>query len=92
MRIKNVGKCLIIFNGGSLPVGMVADFQGEAEKIGLSLLKAYPKNLLNLDEDKPEETVTVTIKAKEEPKAEPKAEPKPVKKVVKKTTKKVKKK
>ena len=88
MRIKNVGKCLIIFNGGSLPVGMVADFKGEAEKIGLSLLKAYPKNLLNLDEDKPEETVTITV----EPKAEPKVAPKPVKKVVKKTTKKVKKK
>ena len=90
MRIKNGGKCLIIFNGGSLPVGMVADFKGEAEKVGLALLKAYPKNLLNLDEDKPEETVTVEIGV--EPKAEPKAEPKPVKKVVKKKTTKVKKK
>lgn len=86
MRIKNVGKCLIIFNGGSLPVGSVANFKGEAEKVGLALLKAYPKNLLNLDEDKPEETVTITV----EPKV--KAEPKPVKKAVKKkTTKKVKK-
>ena len=84
MRIKNVGKCLIIFNGGSLPVGSVANFKGEAEKVGLALLKAYPKNLLNLDEDKPEETVTITV--------EPKAEPKPVKKAVKKKiTKKVKK-
>ena len=84
MRIKNVGKCLIIFNGGSLPVGSVANFKGEAEKVGLALLKAYPKNLLNLDEDKPEETVKITV--------EPKAEPKPVKKAVKKKiTKKVKK-
>lgn len=67
MRIKNVGKCLIIFNGGSLPVGKVADFKGEAEKIGLSLLRAYPKNLLNLDEVNEEEVVSVEIAPEEKP-------------------------
>lgn len=68
MRIKNVGKCLIIFNGGSLPVGKVADFKGEAEKIGLSLLRAYPNNLLNLDEVNEEEVVSVEVKTEEQPK------------------------
>lgn len=82
MRIKNVGKCLIIFNGGSLPVGMVADFQGEAEKIGLSLLRAYPNNLLNLDEIKEDEIVPVVVTKEEVIPANdenPKKEVKPLK-------------
>lgn len=84
MRIKNVGKCLIIFNGGSLPVGKVADFKGSAEKIGASLLKAYPNRLLNLDETKEEDIVSIEVapEVKEEVKAEVKATPK-VKKITK---------
>lgn len=88
MRIKNVGKCLIIFNGGSLPVGKVADFKGSAEKIGASLLKAYPSRLLNLDETKEEDIVSVEVapevkeEAEEEAKPVVKAAPK-VKKVAK---------
>lgn len=84
MRIKNVGKCLIIFNGGSLPVGKVADFKGSAEKIGASLLKAYPSRLLNLDETKEEDIVSIDVvpEVKEEVKAEVKATSK-VKKITK---------
>ena len=84
MRIKNVGKCLIIFNGGSLPVGKVADFKGSAEKIGASLLKAYPSRLLNLDETKEEDIVSIEVapEVKEEVKAKVKATPK-VKKITK---------
>ncbi len=84
MRIKNVGKCLIIFNGGSLPVGKVADFKGSAEKIGASLLKAYPSRLLNLDETKEEDVVSIEVapEVKEEVKAKVKATPK-VKKITK---------
>lgn len=76
MRIKNIGKCLIVFNGGSLPVGKVADFKGEAEKIGDALLKAYPDRLLDLDHIKEEEVVSVKVEspveesATEEPKSE----------------------
>lgn len=78
MRVKNVGKCKIIFNGGSLEVGQVAVFSGSAEKIGAALLKAYPKNLLDLDNIKQEEIVEVVIaEPAEEPKEEaPKAAPK----------------
>lgn len=84
MRIKNVGKCLIIFNGGSLPVGKVADFKGSAEKIGASLLKAYPNRLLNLDETKEEDVVSIEVvpEVKEEVKAEVKTTSK-VKKITK---------
>lgn len=84
MRIKNVGKCLIIFNGGSLPVGKVADFKGSAEKIGASLLKAYPNRLLNLDETKEEDIVSVEVapEVEEEVEAEVEATPK-VKKITK---------
>ena len=32
MRIKNVGRSTIIFNGGSLEAGKVAVFKDEAEK------------------------------------------------------------
>lgn len=66
MRIKNIGKCLIVFNGGSLPVGKVADFKGDAEKIGKALLKAYPDRLLDLDHIKEEEIVSVEIETPKE--------------------------
>ena len=66
MRIKNIGKCMIVFNGGSLSVGKVAEFKGEAEKIGLSLLKAYPNKLLNLDEVKQEDIIVVSIPQEKE--------------------------
>jgi len=71
MRVKNVGKCKIIFNGGSLEAGQVAVFSGSAEKIGAALLKAYPNNLLDLDNIKQEEIVEVVIA---EPAEEPKEE------------------
>lgn len=73
MRVKNVGKCRIIFNGGSLDAGQVAVFSGNAEKIGVALLKAYPNNLLDLDNIKQEELVEVVI---EEPKEEAPVAPK----------------
>lgn len=78
MRIKNVGKCKIIFNGGSLDAGQVAVFSGSAEKIGAALLIAYPNNLLDLDNIKQEEIVEVVInESAEEPKEKaPKAAPK----------------
>ena len=72
MRIKNVGKCKIIFNGGSLDAGQVAVFSGSAEKIGAALLIAYPNNLLDLDNIKQEEIVEVVI---DEPVEEPKEAP-----------------
>lgn len=72
MRIKNVGKCKIIFNGGSLDAGQVAVFSGSAEKIGAALLIAYPNNLLDLDNIKQEEIVEVVI---DEPTEEPKKAP-----------------
>jgi hypothetical protein len=72
MRIKNVGKCKIIFNGGSLDAGQVAVFSGSAEKIGAALLIAYPNNLLDLDNIKQEEIVEVVI---DEPAEEPKEAP-----------------
>lgn len=72
MRIKNVGKCKIIFNGGSLDAGQVAVFSGSAEKIGVALLIAYPNNLLDLDNIKQEEIVEVVI---DEPAEEPKEAP-----------------
>ena len=72
MRIKNVGKCKIIFNGGSLDAGQVAVFSGSAEKIGVALLIAYPNNLLDLDNIKQEEIVEVVI---DEPAEESKEAP-----------------
>lgn len=72
MRIKNVGKCKIIFNGGSLDAGQVAVFSGSAEKIGAALLTAYPNNLLDLDNIKQEEIVEVVV---DEPAEEPKEAP-----------------
>lgn len=71
MRIKNVGKCKIIFKGGSLDAGQVAVFKGGTEDIGVALLKAYPNNLLDLDNIKQEEIVEVVIN---EPVEEPKEE------------------
>ena len=85
MRIKNVGRSTIIFKGGSLEVGKIAVFQGEAEKIGESLLKVYPDKLIDLDNIKQEDVIDVVIEA---PKVEPKTEVKATKKVVKKKSKK----
>lgn len=61
MRIKNVGRSTIIFNGGSLEAGKVAIFNGEAEKIGSALLKAYPNKLMDLDNVKQEDIVDVVV-------------------------------
>lgn len=75
MRIKNVGRSTIIFNGGSLEAGKVAVFKDEAEKIGKVLLKVYPDKLMDLDNIKKEDIVDVVIgepKAKAEPKAQSK--------------------
>lgn len=74
MRIKNVGKCKIIFNGGSLSAGQVAVFSGSAEKIGAALLKAYPNNLLDLDSVKQEDLVEVVVEETEAVAEEPVAE------------------
>lgn len=75
MRIKNVGRSTIIFNGGSLEAGKVAVFKDEAEKIGKVLLKVYPDKLMDLDNIKKEDIVDVVIgepKAKADPKAQSK--------------------
>lgn len=73
MRIKNVGRSTIIFNGGSLEAGKVAIFNGEAEKIGSALLKAYPDRLLDLDNIKQEDVIDVVVdEVKKEPKAKSK--------------------
>lgn len=61
MRIKNVGRSTIIFKGGSLEAGKVAIFNGEAEKIGSALLKAYPNKLMDLDNVKQEDIVDVVV-------------------------------
>lgn len=79
MRIKNVGKCTIVFKGGELVAGKVAVFKGAAEKIGEALLRAYPRNLEDLDGIKKEDIIDVEFgesEKTEEPKEEPKAMPK----------------
>lgn len=71
MRIKNVGRSTIIFNGGSLEPNMVAVFQGNAERLGATLLRVYPNKLIDLDNIKKEDVIDVVI---DEPKVEaPKA-------------------
>lgn len=82
MRIKNVGKCTIVFKGGKLVAGKVAVFKGAAEKIGEALLRAYPRNLEDLDGIRKEDIIDVefgesekTEEPKEEPKAMPEAKP-----------------
>ena len=78
MRIKNVGKCTIVFKGGELVAGKVAVFKGAAEKIGEALLRAYPRNLEDLDGIKKEDIIDVEFgeaEKTEEPKEEPKAMP-----------------
>ena len=71
MRIKNIGKCTIIFKGGSLEAGKVGVFNNGTEKLGAALLKAYPNNLLDLDNIKKEEVVEVVFEGeKEAPKKE----------------------
>lgn len=82
MRIKNVGKCTIVFKGGELVAGKVAVFKGEAEKIGSALLKAYPRNLEDLDRIKKEDIVNVVF-GEDAPDVKAPAKPK-AKKVVKK--------
>lgn len=74
MRIKNVGRSTIIFNGGSLEAGKVAVFKDEAEKIGKILLRVYPDKLMDLDNIKKEDIVDVVIgeTKEEEPKAKSK--------------------
>lgn len=74
MRIKNVGRGTIIFNGGSLEAGKVAVFKDDAEKIGKVLLKIYPDKLMDLDNIKQEDVVDVVVV--EETKKEPKAKSK----------------
>lgn len=76
MRIKNVGRSTIIFNGGSLEAGKVAVFNGEAEKIGSALLKAYPNKLMDLDNVKQEDIVDVVVEEKAVEAKASKAEPK----------------
>ena len=73
MRIKNVGKCTIVFKGGELLPGKVAVFKGASEKIGSALLKAYPNNLNDLDNVKREDVVDVVFDDKkvEAPKKAP---------------------
>ena len=66
MRIKNIGKCTIIFKGGSLEAGKVGVFNNGTEKLGAALLKAYPNNLLDLDNIKKEEVVEVVFAGEEE--------------------------
>lgn len=88
MRIKNVGKCTIVFKGGQLSAGKVAVFRGASEKIGSALLKAYPRNLEDLDKIKQEDIIDVVLgdTQVEEPKEEPVkevAKVSPAKKVVK---------
>ena len=78
MRIKHIGKCTIIFKGGELVAGKVAVFKGAAEKIGEALLRAYPRNLEDLDGIKKEDIIDVEFgesEKTEEPKEEPKAMP-----------------
>ena len=73
MRIKNVGRSTIIFNGGFLQAGKVAVFKDDAEKIGSALLKAYPDRLLDLDNIKQEDIIDVVVdEVKKEPKAKSK--------------------
>ena len=87
MRIKNVGKCTIVFKGGELLAGKVAVFKGASEQIGSALLKAYPNNLEDLDCIKKEDIVDVVFEDKkvEVAKAAPvKAAKKPAKKSKKK--------
>lgn len=61
MRIKNVGRSTIIFNGGSLEPNKVAVFQGSSEKLGATLLRVYPDKLIDLDNIKKEDIVDVVI-------------------------------
>lgn len=68
MRIKNVGRSTIIFNGGSLEAGKVAVFKDAAEDIGAKLLATYPDKLLDLDNIKKEDVIDVVIEPKVAPK------------------------
>lgn len=63
MKIRNDGRCKIVFNGGSLEPKAVAVFKGDAEKIGAVLLSRY-SFLTDLDNLK-EEVVEVTTLGEE---------------------------
>jgi hypothetical protein len=77
MRIKNVGRSTIIFNGGTLESGKVAVFKDEGEVIGFALLKNYPDKLIDLDNIHKEDIVDVVIEAPEKaPKVAPVAKKK----------------
>ena len=69
----------MVFSGGSLPVGMVADFKGESEKIGKALLKAYPDRLMDLDHVEEEKVISIE--------SEKVAEEKPIENEVKSSSK-----
>ena len=64
MRIKNVGRSTIIFNGGFLEAGKVAVFKDDAEEIGSALLRVYPDKLIDLDNIKKEDVVDVVVEPK----------------------------
>lgn len=67
MKIKNDGRCKIVFEGGELAPKQVAMFKGDAEKIGAKLLATY-SFLTDLDNLKEEviEVKTIGEKAEEE--------------------------
>lgn len=72
MKIKNDGRCKIVFEGGELAPKQVAMFKGDAEKIGAKLLATYPflTDLDNLKEDVIEvKTIGETAEGNEETQA-----------------------
>jgi hypothetical protein len=69
MKIKNDGRCKIVFDGGELAPKQVAVFKGEAEKLGAKLLSRYSflVDLDNLKEDVIEvKTIGETAEGNEE--------------------------
>lgn len=72
MKIKNDGRCKIVFDGGELAPKQVAVFKGEAEKLGAKLLSRYSflVDLDNLKEDVIEvKTIGETAEGNEETQA-----------------------
>lgn len=68
MRIKNIGKAKIIFNGGFIAPSKVINF--EDEKLGAILLRLYPDKLENLDALEPVATVKAEAGAENDKTAE----------------------
>lgn len=68
MRIKNIGKAKIIFNGGFIAPSKVVNF--EDEKLGAVLLRAYPDRLENIDALEPVATIKAEVKAEDDKTAE----------------------